>query len=446
MARAAALILFASLLGGWAVPVRAEIFRLGLDAPTLADALARAGDGDEVVLPRGVWEGRVRVEHAVTLRGEAGAVLDGGGRGTVLIIVSPDVTIRDLTIRGSGNAMMNPETNVDACIWAAPSALRTHVLDNDLPDCLFGVYLQQSHHSTVSGNRVVGRPELREADRGNGIHVFDASFVTVQNNTIEGARDGLYVSASDDCVFEGNTIRNVRYGIHYMWSHRNVLRGNETTDSIVGVALMQSRGLVVEHNRIARNRRAGLLLRDGEDSVHRHNEVIANASGVFVYNSLRERIEENLVAHNGAGIRIWGAMVVDGVFTRNSLVGNGQQIFYFGNRDTSWGRVEAGNYFSDYLGWDQNDDGVGDRPYRVDSFTASLLHRFPAVVLLLRSPALELLGHLEQNMPLLRVHTVTDFAPEVGPTRDLGEISELDHGGGPEEPVDDAGDVTSLPM
>lgn len=446
MARASALIAAASMVL-CAAPARADVLRLGVDAPTLADALARARDGDEIVVPRGTWAGSVRVERGVTLRGEEGAVIDGGGRGTVITVLAPDVTIRDLEIRGSGNAMTNPETNVDACVWASPAALRLVVEDNHLPDCLFGIYVQRSHHARVEGNVVHGRPELREADRGNGIQVFDASWVVVRANVIEGARDGLYVSSADDCRFEDNVIRNTRYAIHYMWSHRNVLTGNETTDSLAGMALMQSNDLVVDHNRIARNRRAGLLVRDGARGVYRHNEIVANASGLFVYNSVRERFEENLVAHNDVGLRIWGAMMVDDVFRDNALIGNAEQIFFFGNRDVTWGEGEPGNYYSDYMGWDQDDDGIGDRPYRVDNLTASLLHRFPAAVLLLRSPALELLAHLQDGLPLFRVHTVTDRGPRVAPTRSIDDIADLEPEGWRERRViSGADDGASVPM
>ena len=77
-----------------------------------------------------------------------------------------------------------------------------------------------------------------------------------------------------------------------------------------------------------------------------------------------------------------------------------------------WGeRGGEGNYWSDYLGWDQDGDGRGDRPYRVDSFHASLLYRYPSAALLLRSPALELLGRLQERLPTLRVPTIREEHP-----------------------------------
>lgn len=394
--------------------VRADTLRLGPELG-LGQALLEAEDGDTIEIPAGHWDGGVRIEHSVTLRGEPGAVVDGRGHGTVITVLAPNVVIEGLELRSSGVAMINRETNVDACLWAAPTAVGLSVRGNQVLACLFGIYIQQAHHAVIEDNVVRGRSDMREADRGNGIHVFDADFVTVRGNQITGGRDGLYIAASDDCLFERNVVADSRYAIHYMWSHRNVLRGNETVDSLVGFALMQSHDLQVRDNLISRNRRAGLLIRDGESSVYRGNTITENGSGVFIYNSVRERIEENLIAHNQVGLRIWGAMMVEDTFSNNSVIGNAQQIFYFSNRDLDWGVGSAGNYYSDYLGWDQDDDGVGDRPYRVDNLTASLLARYPASVLLLRSPALELLSHLEQRLPLFRVPTITDRAPLVTP-------------------------------
>ncbi|MBX7190609.1 MAG: nitrous oxide reductase family maturation protein NosD [Sandaracinaceae bacterium] len=433
MARAAKVIaatgLAASALAT-AAPAEARVWTLGVDAPSLEAALAAAADGDEIRIPPGQWRGGVRVTRSVTLRGEEGAVVDGQGEGTVLEILAPLVVIEGLEVRGSGNGMENPRTNVDACLWSSPAADGLEVRNSRFPDCLFGIYVQQSDRAQIVGNEVHGRPTLREVDRGNGIHLFDASHVVVEGNVIDGTRDGLYISATDDSRIIGNRIHHVRYAVHYMWSHRNHLEDNEATDSLAGFALMQSHDLVVVGNRMARNRRAGLLARDGQRSVYRHNDIVANGTGIFVYNSIREHFEENLVAHNDIGMRIWGALAVDDVFARNSLIGNAQQIFYFGNRDMRWGEPTEGNHFSDYLGWDQDHDGVGERPYRVDSLTSNLIYRFPAAALLLRSPALELLAHLQDGLPMFRVATVTDTAPITEPTRAVEDARRLQPEGG----------------
>lgn len=396
------------------LPARAEVLRPSA-SEDLAAVVARAVDGDVVEVTPGTWAGPIRVERAITLRG-AGGVIDGGGRGQVIVVTAAGVTLEGLDVRASGSDLGTP----DACVWTAPSATGVVVARGRFTDCAFGIYVQRSNHAVVEGNVIEGRAGVREADRGNGIHFHDASFVTIRDNVVSGARDGLFIGATDDSVIEGNHVRGTRYGVHYMWSHRNVLRGNVVEDGLAGFALMQSHGLRVEDNVAVRNRRVGMLLRDGQDCVIRGNRLVGNGQGLFVYNSLRERLEDNVIVHNDVGAKLWGALIVESVFTGNAFIGNGRQISYVGRRDLVWGDGHPGNHFSDYLGWDQDGDGAGDRPYRVDGLSSAVIERHPVAVLLLRSPALELLSHLEQRMPVLRAFTVVDRAPRVRPTMELG--------------------------
>ena len=75
------------------------------------------------------------------------------------------------------------------------------------------------------------------------------------------------------------------------------------------------------------------------------------------------------------------------------------------------GQRAPGNYWSDYMGWDQDGDGIGDRPYRVNSFHSQLIYRFPSAALLMNSPSLETLTLLERRLPFLRTPTITDRNP-----------------------------------
>lgn len=389
---------------------RADVLR-PRPGESLAAVVERAVEGDVVEVPPGTWSGPIRVERAITLRG-AGGVIDGGGRGQVIVVTAAGARLEGLSVRGSGSDLGTP----DACIWTAPSATGVVVEQNQLRDCAFGIYVQRSDRARVERNVVEGRSDVREADRGNGIHFHDASHVVIRGNRVRGARDGLFIGATDHSVIEDNEIERTRYGVHYMWSHHNLIRRNVVRDGLAGFALMQSHFLRVEDNVAVGNRRAGMLLRDGQDCVVARNRLLRNGQGLFVYNSLRERLEHNVVVHNDVGAKLWGAMIVDGVFSENVFIGNARQISYVGSRDLVWGEAERGNHFSDYLGWDQDGDGAGDRPYRVDGLSAALIERHPSAVLLMRSPALELLSHLEQRMPVLRSFTVVDRAPRIRPS------------------------------
>ena len=234
----------------------------------------------------------------------------------------------------------------------------------------------------------------------------------VKGNHVSGARDGIYVSAIDDSRIEENTTEDQRYGVHYMYSIRNTLARNRSLRNLSGFALMQSRELIVVDNVAADNERHGILFRDATDYLNRGNLLERNGQGLFFFSSTENSIRRNRVAGNDIGAKIWAGSLRNTI-SDNSFVANGQQIFYVGSSDLVLGEDSTGNFWSDYVGWDQDGDGKGDRPHRLDSFTSTLVYRFPAATLLLHSPGVEFLTHMQEKMPLLQAPTVVDVSPKM---------------------------------
>ncbi|MBP8927015.1 MAG: hypothetical protein KBG75_14235 [Pseudomonadales bacterium] len=81
------------------------------------------------------------------------------------------------------------------------------------------------------------------------------------------------------------------------------------------------------------------------------------------------------------------------------------------SRDETW----TGNYWSNYLGWDRNGDGVGDVPYEANDLVDRLSWRHPMMKLLLASPAVQTLRLVSQQFPLLRAPSVVDPQPQMQP-------------------------------
>jgi len=390
------------MIAGWALAAAAAELVVGEHAPTVQEAVALAALHDTVVLPPGEWSGPVRLTRAITLTSRGGVLV--GGQGSTVVIEGPGVTIDRLTVRGSGDELRGP----DACIWVGPEGKGTRIVDSTLSDCLFGVWLHEVVGARVSGNRVEGRADARPSDKGNGIHLFDSAELEVSDNVVVGARDGIYVSATEDSVIRGNDVSHQRYGIHYMFSYDNVIEDNVANHNSGGLALMESHGLTVRGNHAAYNQRQGILFRDVQYTEIVGNTVAHNAEGLFFFSSLDNHIVGNVLRNNQVGAKIW-AGTERNVVTDNAFIANRQQVFYAWTEDQHWEH----NYWSDYLGWDQDADGFGDRPYRADAFLSQLLHRFPQAVLLMSSPTLELLGALQERLPGLRLATVVDDQPLV---------------------------------
>lgn len=385
----------------WTAALGAELV-VGTDAPTVQETLDLAQKGDTVVLPEGRWPGPARVDAAITLTSRGGTLV--GTEGKTLTVAAAGARVSGLQVHGSGDDLRGP----DCCLYVEPTATGAVIEDSSFTDCLFGIWLHEVRSVQVRGNHVVGRPEERPPTKGNGIHLFDSDELIVEGNTVEGARDGIYVSATNESRIAGNRVSDQRFGIHYMYANHNVIAGNEADHNTGGIALMQSHHLTVIDNLTRHNERHGILFRDTLDSTISGNRTEHNGEGMFFFSSVRNQITDNVFAHNQIGVRIW-AGTVDNEVHGNSFVSNREQVFYVASSDQHWGS----NHWSDYLGWDQDGDGTGDRPYRNDAFTAQLLHRFPAAVLLLSSPSLELLAHMQERMPALRVPTVIDDHPLV---------------------------------
>lgn len=385
----------------------AATLRVGEAAPDLAGTLALAQEGDRIVLPAGTWDGGVRVTVPLTIQGEPGAVLDGGGRGRVLEILAPGVRVESLEIRRSGEDLTVPE----ACVWTGPAARGVHLRGLRLADCLFGVWVHQSPEALIEDNRIRGLPIPHPSQRGNGVELYDTDRVTVRRNDIAGMRDGIFVNATDDSEIADNLLQDVRYGIHYMYSFRNRVVGNVARRCSGGLALMQSNELVVEDNVATDNLRQAFMIRDMQYSRIAHNTAARSGEGFFIFGSLDNEIAQNLIIDNQIGARVWGGSVRNRVWG-NDFVGNRTQVFYVAAEDEVWGTPEqGGNRWSDDLGWDQDGDGIGERPYRLQSFVAALLHRAPAAVLLLNSPTLELLALAQRQLPVLREPAIVDPWP-----------------------------------
>ncbi len=387
----------------------AATWTAGIDAPTLQETLALAADGDTVEVPDGTWPGPVLVDRAITLT-STGGVIDGGGEGSVVRVSAPGAALDGLRVQNSGQDLRGP----DACVYLEPSAVGATVRGSELEECAFGIWVHEGREVLLEDNRIRSRPLRQTSNRGNGIQLFDGRRLVVRGNHIEGARDGIYVGATHDSRIEGNHASNVRYGIHYMYSYDNHVVGNVMTGNTGGIALMQSLRLTVVDNVSTDNERRGILFRDVRYSTIRGNRVERNGEGLFFFSSLDNVIEGNLISDNEVGARVW-AGTSRNVITGNDFVGNRQQIFYVAREDQVWGTEEDGNYWSDYLGWDQDGDGLGDRPYQADSLLANLLYTYPTAALLLSSPALELLRWLQARMPVLRTPTVIDPHPRMRP-------------------------------
>ncbi len=402
-------VLFSALLLGLLLtPPTADgkTWTVSASSGTIGAAIAASAEGDTVQIRAGVYREHVVVDKPLSIVGDEGAVVDAEGTGNVLVIDAPNVHIEGLTLRGCG---VNIQQS-DAGIRIEKRAADAEVVGNTIQGCRFGVWIHGSERVKVKDNDIVGVAELPRGDRGDCIHLWDAKHASIDGNTLSECRDGVYMELSTDCEITRNTITNSRYSVHTMWCDRSTYNENTATNNMVGLALMFSKRITANGNILHKNTTHGILLTQVTRSEVLNNIIIGNSKGIFVYNSLYNKIQGNLVARNNLGLHYWGGSE-DNELLDNGFVGNEIQVKFVASHDQSW----DGNYWSDYVGWDSDGDGHGEAPYRSNTLVDALLWKYPIAKVLLASPALQVLALAEREFPVITVPKGVDRNPRMAP-------------------------------
>ncbi|HXI35185.1 MAG TPA: nitrous oxide reductase family maturation protein NosD [Gemmatimonadales bacterium] len=365
---------------------------------------------DTLRLGPGVHAGPLVLARRTVVLGAPGAVLQGDGHGTVLVVRARGSVVRGLTITGSGR---DPD-HYDAGIRVEADSVTLE--DLVLRDVLFGVYLQQVRDVQVRRLDILGAALGREGDRGDGISLYNSRGVLAEDNRIAWMRDGIYFSYSDSAVVRGNRVSHVRFGLHYMFSHENRFERNVFTDNAAGAVIMNSRHVTVTGNVFAWNagsRSYGLLLQTATAPTIEGNSFVGNGVGVFFDNVIRGRFRDNLVASNWLGLELF-ANSESTTVSGNAIVGNtfdaaggaaaGAYRLCEDGRGNYWGAAALSGY-------DLDGDGTFDAPYAVSAPLAELALTHDNLRPLLDSPAAHALAWAERTFPVFASAGAVDSCP-----------------------------------
>lgn len=376
---------------------------------SIAEAIQQASAGDTVLVAHGHYLVHLVITKPLRLKGLNKPTLDGGNTGDVIRIKSPNVIIEGFIVSNSGPNL----TAQNAGIYLEPGSDRAIIRENTINYTLFGLWIEKVKGIQVISNNITGMRDLASAQRGNGIQLYNSSGAQIIDNHISFTRDGIYVDVSNHALFRGNRLHNLRYGTHYMNSNYNVWENNESYLNRGGLALMEVRNQTVRNNRAWGNSDHGIMLRTIQDSVIENNVVAGNGRGFFIYDAEYNTLRNNQIIGNHIGVHLWAGSIHNEV-EGNDLINNREQIKYVASKDENWG-VKTGNYWSNYVGWDRNGDGVGDVPYEANDLVDQLTWKYPAAKLLLNSPAVQTLRLVARQFPLLRATSIVDQHPRMTP-------------------------------
>lgn len=382
----------------------------------LAAAIAAAQDGDVLKLTPGTYAGGIVIDKPLTLEGpeDRSAIIQGTRQGRTVWIQAAGVSVRNLTVTLSGLSL----SDMDAGIFLDRTADRARVEHNDILDNLVGVHVWGPTDATVQHNRIVGNRELRVAERGNGVTLWNSPGTRILDNDISAGRDGIFVNTSRLNTFSGNRFHDLRYAIHYMYTNDSEVSGNVATGTDIAYAIMYSHRLVVEDNLAVDSREQGLMLNYANQSQITGNTVERAGKCVFIYNANKNAFLDNRFANCDIGVH-FTAGSEGNQLSGNAFINNRNQVKYVGTRTLDWSVDGRGNYWSDNTAFDLDGDGIADTAYRPNDVVDQLLWRAPSARILLNSPAISIVRWAQSQFPALLPGGVIDSAPLMNPPAPL---------------------------
>ena len=395
----------------------------------LQKVLCNSQNGDVITLASGSYYGNFIITKQVTLRsanvkeGKGEAIINAQGKGHAIRLKNSHITIENLTIVNWGDDLTEQNSGIysnDKIDNERVASLT--IRNNHLTGDGFGIWLNHADKAEITNNHIKGNLALRSSDRGNGIQVSNVTHSHVFNNEVSETRDGIYVISSQNNIIEQNTMHHLRYGVHYMYSYDNTVKNNIAYNTRAGYALMSSRRLTITGNKTTDSEDYGFLLNFITQSNFSNNQIKnvwtkpenkvlgRDGKGLFIYNSGYNTLTGNIVDTAEIGIHLTAGSENIKIFN-NSFINNPTQVKYVSNKKQEWSKDGQGNYWSNYLGWDMNNDGVGDTIFEPNDGIDKLVWQYPEMKMIMDSPAILILRWVQRQFPVLKPPGIKDSHP-----------------------------------
>jgi len=202
---------------------------------------------------------------------------------------------------------------------------------------------------------------VREANIGDRIFVREG----IYNENVVIDKDGIIVQGEgkDITIVDGNRLSsalliNANYVkvSGFTFTNSPLLKPN--------ILLETASGNIIEDNIVADNKGTGIQLEHSHGNIITKNTIQNNRKGITIKSySLGNTIAFNSISNNRKkGIEIDEESNHNTIFNNNFIESS---VNSYDACKNNWERLGRGNYWSDYTGYDLNDDQIGDLNYLI---------------------------------------------------------------------------------
>ena len=350
------------------------------DYTTIQEAIDSAFDEDIIFVKSGTHIGSVVINKSITIVGEdkeETIILgDWSLNGTVVLVQHDGVVVKNLTMKAVYNS--------------GPSGRGVHLLhvkNCQVTNCFFqcgiGVWLYGANNNIVKNNQISGSGSGVSMPGNAGIKLQYSTNNIISENTVDGYKNGYGIffdySSKNDLV--KNQISNNYYEVLIKDSNNNSIRENNISTSInifmnptdqgmlesYGIRLQGSSNNAIISNLVLDCPKGIRILSSSFHNIIENNFISdSRYNGLeFVENANYNQVTANTIMNNWAGINFWNSS--DNIVYNNKFINNEVSISIYSIDDrNSFDNGTIGNYWSNYIGRDNDGDGIGETPFIIN--------------------------------------------------------------------------------
>jgi len=385
----------------------------------LQNIINRSSKNSVIRLKKAVYYGPVIINKPITINGNNVAVIDGGGKGTVITIKSNHVTIKNLIIRNSGAHGWRMDAGIKIL-----SSNHNNIIHNKIKNCLYGIVLKRANYNQIIENNISSKPYKETGLRGDGVRLWWSNDNLLKNNYMHDARDFVVWFSKHNTII-GERSERSRYGIHFMYSNYDTIINYRGSSNMVGVYFMYVKHATIKNAVISNNNSVtgiGIGLKDASYVLVKNTKIVHCTRAIYLHESPYEpgsrcRFIDDGFYYNGIALYFnVDATRNQNLFSQNSFVGNIKDIEVTGGMIDHPRGFWKNNYWDRYRGFDENGDGFGDVPYMVFRFSGSLTGDYPKLRLFNGSPLFLFIDFIKKLVPFSRpINILIDKKPLMKP-------------------------------
>lgn len=237
--------------------------------------------------------------------------------------------------------------------YSSNNSLRNNNLTDNMYS--FGVLGRELSHyiqDIDSSNTVDGKPIIYWVNQHGRQVPTSVSYVAVVNST------GITV--------ESLNLSHHQEGLLFAYTTNSTIENVHISNARCGFRLISCTSLRVSDNTLEGNAK-GIRLDYSVNMTINRNIIMDNHEGIFLDHSSNNNFSGNTVADNIRGIFVYYS--TDNIIYHNNFVNNEKQVFIAPAKillSNSWDLNDEGNYWSDHIGAEHDEDGISIVPYVLD--------------------------------------------------------------------------------